>query len=267
MNWWGKLIGGAFGFMLGGPLGALLGGVLGHNFDRGLDRVLGSGPGAHSQERRQLAFFTATFAVMGRVAKADGRVSEDEIGMARQVMAQMRLTEEQRQAAIKLFNEGKQPDFPLDDVLDQFRRECRGTLMLMQMFLEIQILTALADGALAPQEHKLLLYVCERLGVPQRVFEQLVAMVRAQQQYAHQGGAGPAQPRGPRLGDAYAVLGVSESAGDDEVKKAYRKLMSQHHPDKLVAKGLPEEMMEMAKRKTQEIQAAYEQVKRARGMK
>jgi DnaJ like chaperone protein len=257
MNWWGKLIGGAFGFMLGGPLGALLGGVLGHNFDRGLDRVLGSGPGAHSQERRQLAFFTA----------ADGRVSEDEIGMARQVMAQMRLTEEQRQAAIKLFNEGKQPDFPLDDVLDQFRRECRGTLMLMQMFLEIQILTALADGALAPEEHKLLLYVCERLGVPQRVFEQLVAMVRAQQQYARQGGAGHTQPQGPVLRDAYAVLGVSESAGDDEVKKAYRKLMSQHHPDKLVAKGLPEEMMEMAKRKTQEIQAAYEQVKRARGMK
>jgi DnaJ like chaperone protein len=267
MNWWGKLIGGAFGFMLGGPLGALLGGVLGHNFDRGLKRVLGAGPGAHGQERRQLAFFTATFAVMGRVAKADGRVSADEIGMARQVMAQMRLSEEQKQAAIKLFNEGKQPDFPLDDVLDQFRSECRGALMLLQMFLEIQILTALADGTLAPAEHKLLLYICERLGVPQRVFEQLVAMVQAQQHYAHGGGAGPAQPRGPALKDAYAVLGVSDSVDDDAVKKAYRKLMSQNHPDKLVAKGLPEEMMEMAKRKTQEIQAAYEQVKQSRGMR
>lgn len=251
--------------MLGGPLGAVLGAALGHNFDRGLgqvfqDNVLG---GPHSHERTQLAFFTATFSVMGYLAKADGHVSEDEIAMARQVMARMQLSPDQRQAAIKLFNQGKRSDFPLDDALDQFRKECRGRLTLVQMFLEIQIFTALADGVLQSSERKALLHICDRLGIPRRLFEQMVAMVRAQQTYA----GGARQPdRGPSMADAYAVLGVPKSASDDEVKKAYRRLMSRNHPDKLVSKGLPEEMMELAKQKTQEIRAAYDQIKEARGM-
>ena len=91
MNWWGKIIGGAFGFMLGGPLGALLGAVLGHNFDRGMEGAASGQRGWHSQDRIQTAFFTATFAIMGRLCKADGRVSEDEITLARRVMDQMNL--------------------------------------------------------------------------------------------------------------------------------------------------------------------------------
>jgi DnaJ like chaperone protein len=264
MSWWGKLIGGAFGFLLGGPLGAVLGAALGHNFDRGLGQLLGEGGagGAHSHERTQLAFFTATFSVMGHLAKADGRVSEDEIAMARQVMAHMQLSPDQKKAAIELFNQGKRADFPLDDVLEQFRSECRRRLTLIQMFLEIQIFTALADGVLQPSEHRVLLHICDRLNFPRALFEQLVSMVRAQHAYGGAGARGPVG--GPSLKDAYDVLGVSESASDDEIKRAYRRLMNQHHPDKLVAKGLPEEMMELAKRKTQEIQAAYEQVKEAR---
>ena len=123
MSWWGKLVGGTFGFMLGGPLGALLGAALGHNFDKGLGGVSqGFSPG--DQERVQTAFFTATFAVMGRVAKADGVVSVEEIRLAEAVMTQMDLHGDKRQAARQLFNEGKKDDFPLQDVLDQFRREC-----------------------------------------------------------------------------------------------------------------------------------------------
>ena len=107
MGWWGKLVGGAFGFMLGGPLGALLGGVLGHNFDRGLGR-LGQDerfrPG--DRERVQTAFFTATFSVMGHLAKADGRISPQEIALAEAVMAQMDLDGERRRAAIRLYERG-----------------------------------------------------------------------------------------------------------------------------------------------------------------
>lgn len=264
MAWWGKVIGGALGFMLGGPLGAVLGAALGHNFDRGLGMVLRDQQyAAGDTERVQAAFFTATFSVMGHLAKADGRVSETEIALARQVMSQMRLSEEQKQAAIRLFNEGKQPDFPLEGVLDQFRRETHRRRHLIQMFLEIQIYTALADGELHEVERGVLLQICRHLGFSSVQFEQLVAMVQAQQQFA--GGAGPGR-KPASLDDAYAVLGVDKSASDAEVKRAYRRLTSQHHPDKLVAKGLPEEMMEVAKRKTQEIRAAYDRIREARGM-
>lgn len=261
MSWWGKILGGTFGFMLGGPLGALLGAALGNKFDQGfkgvmLDEALGGG----DTERVQAVFFTATFSIMGHLAKADGRVSEDEIALARQVMAQMNLGEAQRKAAIKLFGEGKQDGFPLDEVLEQFRRECHRRRNLIQMFIEILIATAMADGRLDGAERKLLLYIGEQLGFSRTQFERLISMVQAQQHYA---GAEMAK-RGPSLKDAYAVLGIDKDATDAEVKKAYRRLMNQHHPDKLVAKGLPEEMMALAKEKTQEIRAAYDQIKEQR---
>jgi DnaJ like chaperone protein len=270
MSWWGKVVGGAFGYLLGGPLGALLGVAIGHQFDKGLGVALreqGWGTSAAEQERIQAAFFTATFSIMGHIAKADGRVSEDEIFLARQVMARMRLSDAQKKAAIALFSEGKQVGFALDDILDQFKRECHQRRTLLQMFLEIQIFVALADGQLHADERNTLLHICQRLGFSRAVFEQLVAMVQAQQQFAGAAGAGAGYRARATIDDAYAVLGISSAASDADVKKAYRRLISQHHPDKLVSKGLPEEMMQLAKEKTQEIQAAYEQVKQARGMR
>ncbi|HHC73062.1 MAG TPA: co-chaperone DjlA [Thiotrichales bacterium] len=269
MGWWGKIIGGAFGFALGGPLGAMLGAALGHNFDRGLDGVMKEPPpGAGvDPERLQGAFFSAVFSLMGHLAKADGRVSPDEIAMAEGVMAQMHLSAEQRRAAIHLFNEGKRADFPLEEVVAQFRREARGRRTLMQMLLEILIGTALADGDLSPPEHEALWRIAEGLGWRRPLFEQLVAMVQAQRFYGH-AAAGEAGGGGMEaLEQAYALLGISSDAGDAEVKRAYRRLMSQHHPDKLVARGLPEEMLEVAKEKTQEIRAAYDRIKEARGMR
>src|SRR5690606_7546847 len=112
--------------------------------------------GGADVERIQSAFFTATFSIMGHVAKADGRVSEVEIALARDVMRQMRLNPEQRRVAMRLFEEGKQPDFPFHDALTQFKQVCNRRRNLMQMFLEIQVMTALADGQLADQERSLL---------------------------------------------------------------------------------------------------------------
>ncbi|PUB79517.1 MAG: co-chaperone DjlA [gamma proteobacterium symbiont of Ctena orbiculata] len=271
MSWWGKLVGGAFGFMLGGPLGAVLGAALGHHFDKGLrglpDDQISWGPG--DQERVQTAFFTATFSVMGHLAKADGRVSPYEIKMAEALMAQMSLSSEMRQTAIHLFNEGKAEDFPLDDVVAQFRQECHRRQTLIQMFLEIQIQAAYADGRLHKEEESLLLHICALLNVSEFTFRRLERMIRAHYHYqGAAGGAGRAAPRsqGPSLEDAYAILNVTAEASDKEVKRAYRRLISQHHPDKLVSKGLPEEMMKMAAQKTDEIKKAYERVKEARGM-
>ena len=263
MRWWGKLLGGTFGYMLGGPLGAILGVVLGHTFDKGFSGTLSFNPAANT-ERVQTAFFTTTFLVMGHLAKADGRVSESEIKAAQFIMDQMQLGPEQKKVAIGLFNEGKASEFDLDSVIDQFKQECGRRRNLEQMFLEILIATAMADGQLADLEKEMLLKICKKLGFSKIAFERLVAMIQAHQHSSQ--GAGQ-QPRFKSIDDAYAMLGIESSATDSEVKKSYRKLMSQHHPDKLVARGLPEEMIKLATEKTQDIKAAYEEIKKTRDMR
>jgi len=258
MNWWGKLIGGGFGFMLGGPLGALIGMVAGHQLDKGLHAV-DLEPG--NTERVQLAFFTAVFSVMGYLAKADGTVSRSEIQMAENIMGQMNLDANQRKAAIDLFNQGKKADFPLDDILHQFKTESHRRTNLLQMFLEILIATAYADNSLDKAEHSALQDIARQIGFSASQLEHLINMVGAQQQYSHRSAQTSAQSS---LSQAYAVLGVDSEISDSSLKKTYRRLMSQHHPDKLVAKGLPEEMIKIANQKTGEIKAAYEQIKKSR---
>ncbi len=269
LSWWGKLIGGAFGFMLGGPLGAILGVALGHNFDRGMRSLPPGGfsredfaPG--DRERVQTAFFTATFTVMGHLAKADGRVSPAEIRLAERVMQQMELGPDMRETAIRLFNQGKAAEFPLEEVIRQFRAECHGRTTLIQMFLEILLAAAYADGSIEPVEDRMMLHICDMLGISEFEYRRLERMVQAEAGFA--GGGAGARPSGPSLEDAYAVLGVGSGSSDVEIKKAYRRLLSQHHPDKLVSKGLPEEMMKVAAQKTDEIKKAYERVKQERSL-
>ncbi len=267
MSWLGKIIGGTFGFFMGGPLGAVLGAALGHQFDKGmagLDRLETGGFEPGEQPRVQTAFFTATFSVMGHVAKADGQVSPEEIELAKAVMGQMGLPPELRKTAINLFNEGKKSDFPLDAALDQFRNECHRRSTLIQMFIEIQLQAAYADGSLDETEETLLLHICDKLGFSRYKFQRLKVVTEAQRRFSSSWQESHPQSRGPTLGDAYQSLGIEKTASDAEVKKAYRRLMSQHHPDKLVAKGLPEEMMKIATEKTQEIRKAYETIRKAR---
>ena len=254
MAWWGTLLGGTLGYMLGGPLGAMLGAALGGNFDRGIKITDQFDPGA--QERVQAAFFSATFSTMGHIAKADGKVTPDEIASAGHIMSQMQLTADQREAARKLFNEGKNHSFPLDDVLLQFRKECHRRRNLLQVFIEIQISMAMADGHLHTNEKELLVHIGNVLGFSPQQLEHLF-------QFAA-GASHTPEHQTQTLDDAYAILGVSKTASDDEIKKAYRRLMSQHHPDKLVSKGLPEEMIKIATEKTQEIRKAYDLVKNKR---
>jgi DnaJ like chaperone protein len=116
----------------------------------------------------------------------------------------------------------------------------------------------------------LLLQICGRLNISEFVFRRLEQMIRAEYHYAGPDGAHGRQPQQPEalaVKDAYAILNVSAAATDKEVKQSYRRLMNQHHPDKLVAKGLPEEMMKLAAQKTDEIRKAYERIKEVRGMR
>ena len=134
-------------------------------------------------------------------------------------------------------------------------------------FLEIQLAAAWADAHLDAAEHRLLLYVSDRLGFSRLEYQRLEAMARAEAGHTWRSRA--EAPREAReeysVDNAFAILNVTVTATNDEVKKAYRRLMSQHHPDKLVAKGLPEEMIKLATQKTREIRAAYERIREARG--
>lgn len=212
MSWWGKLVGGAFGFMVGGPLGALIGAAIGHNFDSGMKLQATTAPG--DQERVQTAFFTATFSVMGHIAKADGHVSKDEIANARQVMASMELDAEMRKVAINLFQQGKARDFPLDTILEQFRRECHRRQHLIRLFIEIQLQAAYADGKMHQKERAMLLHICQRLGISPDEFDVLAGAAGAERNYGGVSGRDRMS-----LSDAYAILEIPSSSTDKEIKK------------------------------------------------
>jgi DnaJ like chaperone protein len=285
VNWTWKIIGGTLGFVALGPWGVLLGVWVGHQFDigSGLSGVLGRSPDPTAVNA---LFFPTTFRVMGNIAKADGRVSEQEIASARAVMVALHLTPEQRLAAMAYFNEGKQPDFELDAAVARLQAVLAPYPELVNFFMEIQLQAALAGGGLSAMPRARLQRVASRLGLAPAQLARLESILRWRQgggnAGAGPGGAGPGgagpggagyrgqadEAQGPeRLAQAYDLLEADPSMSDDAVVKAYRRQMSRHHPDKLQAKGLPDSMLERAKERTQQIQAAYELIRTRRGMR
>lgn len=265
MRIWGKVLGFLFGFMLSKNLfGAFLGLWLGHMFDRGRGFDFnGITQGEEDDVSRQAVFFYTAFSVMGHVAKAKGQVTNHEIAFASAYMDKLGLNSELRQQAQDAFREGKMAGFPLKERLRKFKRICGNRHDLLLMFLEIQIQVAFSDGDLDNQEREVLHTIAKFLGFSARQLDNLLEMIIAGAAFHQQSGQGYQQSgtgfnNVGQLDNAYKVLGVSKESSKAEIKKSYRKLMSQHHPDKLIAKGLPPAMMEAAKEKTQDIQAAYD---------
>ena len=274
MNWTGKLIGALLGFILTRrPLGVLLGLIVGHFFDQ---RATGGMAGSRVDAATVRAtFFRTAFSVMGHVAKSDGRVSEQDIAAARRIFRQFNLGEADTRAAMECFTQGKDSGFDATGALAELLRVCSGRGDLLRMFLEIQMRAALMGDGLEGAARATLVRVAQALEIGAIEFAHLETVLRLQ-------GYGPAYGPGPTgrgpppdgsaggrdsLAGAYEVLDMPRTASDAEVKKSYRRLMSQNHPDKLVARGLPESMLEVAKQKTQAIQAAYERVRESRGMR
>lgn len=245
-----------FGYLAAGVWGAALGLVAGYWVDRARATPRAGAGGATSIQH---VFFETTFSVMGHLSKADGAVTQAEIGVAEALMARMSLSAQAREEAIACFNRGKRDDFELDAALDRFRRACRWQPNLVRVFLEIQLQTAFADGNVNLAERGLLLRIAERLGLTQQEFARLESLLRG---WYTRGRGAPADR--DTLADAYETLGTAKDAPDAEIKKAYRRLMNQHHPDKLAARGLPTEMMKVAEENTVRIRAAYDTIREAR---
>lgn len=286
--WLGRILGMFFGLLFAKAPGLIMGFVAGYIFDKGYYRVDNEGISwnPYLQHRIQKDFFKATFVVMGRIAKSDGVVSKKEIEVARSIMERMELKEKQRLQAIEYFNLGKDLAYNLNEVLHPLFEECQKKFSLLQLFMEVQIEAAAADGYVGQEELKILRQVSESLGLGQGALEKLLTMYHGRQKFhnwehfarqkaesEYRSNAeqeqrnnhyGQSKRDAEGLAAAYEMLGVDTDCGDDELKKSYRRLLSQHHPDKLVAKGLPEEMIKVANEKTYEIRMAYEQIMEAR---
>jgi len=266
-HWWGKLIGGIIGLMRGSISGAILGIFVGHMVDRFLANLGGV-------NRTRDAFFGAVFSTLGHISKSDGRVTKVEIAAAEQLMRRLQLTDAERQHAIDFFQRGKEAGFDLGATLREFARHSMLRHELRIMFVELLLEAALADGNLSTAEQAVMTQVCTALHIPANIY---AAMLRARQGGAHaspgassgsyQRTQGRAWGQGQSINQSYATLGLNADASTQEIKRAYRKLVGQYHPDKLVSRGLPDEMMDIAKKRVREINAAYDDIKSARGIR
>ena len=254
-----KFIGFIAGFYFFGFFGALLGLFVGSFFDR--VRVYGSGAANPLQNAlRQAVFLETVFIAMGKLAKADGHVSQDEIDHVEQFMQKLNMTAQHRQQAIVWFKQGAAPGFNIDETCKKFMSVCGHTKNLKQVLLVYLIVMALADGHFHPAEEALLADIAAHLGYSPTEFRQLLDMVLNQTHF----GAGKVATAAA-LDDAYKALGVTKDSTDAEIKRAYRKLMSQYHPDKLIGQGVPEDMIAMATEQAKEIQLAHDLIKKSWG--
>ena len=290
MSWFGKLLGGTFGFLMGGPVGAALGAALGHQFDQDQIDPWTNLPGLTPEdvERLQRTFFISLFQVMGYLAKADGRVSDAEIRAARDIMGRMQLPYEIRLMAMQLFNEGKTLRQSFQDALAPFVSEGANHPNLCRQFIAILLEIGMADGKIPPEKECVLLDVCDALRFSRYEYQGLKTRLQANHRFGRYQSHGPNQRRQTHdsdywqrqeqgrqpsldvgrssLKEAYGILGLSASARESEIKRAYRQLISRHHPDKLQAKGATAKEIELATQETQRIQKAYEIISKSRAL-
>lgn len=253
-----KFIGLALGYYLLGFFGAFLGYMIGSSVDRAQAYGIG-GINPLSAGQRQKVFLDTVFILMGKLAKADGHISRDEVDHVEAFIKKMNMTAEHRQEAIDQFKKGSETNFDMTDTLNEFMSSCGHTLNLKQVLLMYLTVMALADGKVDESERNVLEQIALRLGYSRAEFKRILDMVLNQAHFS-QDQTNPADA----LNDAYKALGVSADRSDQEVKRAYRKLMSQHHPDKLIGQGVPEDMIKVATEQAQEIQLAYDLIKKTR---
>ncbi len=267
----GRSFFGAFlGFLVGSFISfKLSGGLLGRLSGFG---NVGGIKGLNTQ--RQSIFFKTVFTLMGTLAKSDGRVSEQEIAHIEKFMSQLNMSTAHRKQAISHFKTGSQVDYEIATLIQEFNAVTASSPNLKQMLMVYLVRVALADGKLHPNEADTMREIALQLGYSATAFEQLLAMLLGQGQFAggHYHSSGPSSAGSQytptsEIDAAYQALGVSKDDSNSQIKKAYRRLIREYHPDKLTGQGLPEEMIKEATARTQEIQTAYDLIKKQREMK
>ena len=262
----GKILGSLLGFLALDVIGGLVGFFVGHLFDSGLVRALRmTGPdGLHELQQE---FFDTTFVMLGYIAKSDGRVSESEIQQAEAMFAHLKLTSSQRASAIKRFKNGAEQNFDPSVELLKFRRTASLRPQVVQTLMLFLVGMAYADGQINSAEMGALTRVANLLGISDNALQRTISMVTAQANFGSHRQRQKYHPQKSQLSKAYKALGVSSGVDDRELKKVFRRLMSENHPDKLSARGVPKEMIDLATERSQSITAAYDLIKAARGLK
>ena len=250
MGWLGKVIGGTIGFALGGPLGAVAGAVFGHAFDSSGQTYIQDGRANLSQgEEAQMAFFLGAFSMLAKLAQADGRVSEEEMDSIEHFMVHdLQLNQQSRSVAITIFNTALQAPGTFQDFARQFYDHFRFQPQLLDLMIDIMLRVSIADGVLSDSEEQLIQSAVHTFNLSDSQYSAI---------------------RSRYVSDVdkyYAILGCSRSDPDDQIKRQYRKLVHEYHPDKIASKGLPEEFTRLAEEKFREIQQAYDAVKNERGI-
>ncbi len=251
MSWMGKLVGGTIGFALGGPLGAVAGAVFGHAFDRN-QPMEGGGRLTYlsTHEEANMTFFVAVFSMLAKLARVDGYVSKAEIATIERFMAEdLRLTPQSRNAAVGIFQTALDSPQTFEDYASQFYEQFRFQPQILDFMLDILFRVSVADGKLTEEAEALIRSAARIFGIGEERYRQIrKAYATDVERY-------------------YAVLGVGKNDPPEQIKKAYRHLVQEYHPDKIAAKGLPEEFTRFAEDKFREIQEAYEKIKEDKGIK
>lgn len=270
--WWGKILGAFFGYLMAHATGALIGILIGNFFDRALCEHFARPLWQQDAEKNpelQGIFLEATFCLLGYLAKADGRVSEEEILQAKRCMERLHLNKKQKDQAQVHFNEGKQAHFNADKILMQLKALSQNKPFLLHTFLDMQYTMAKVDG-MNEKKIRALNLLLVKLGLAplhkQQQFHEdfhfRSANNRQQNHYRYQN----YQSNSTESPDqAHALLGTHATSTQEEVKTAYRRLLSRNHPDKLIAKGASDAEVKTANVKTQAIRKAYEQICESKG--
>lgn len=246
MGWFGKLAFGSMGLMIGGPLGAIAGAALGHHLvDKTENRMIG-GPRLIHTEQTQAAYFVSMFSILGKLARADGAVTRDEIAVVEHFISNLNITETEKQFARQVFNEAKDSRYSIDDFAIQFYQISMGQHTVIVSFLELLFRIAAADNRFHPAEEVALNRIKEIFHISDQQFNNMKAAYFKD------------------AGRFYEILNCTPDCSNEEIKASYKKLVKDFHPDTIVSKGLPEEFTEFATKRFLEVQEAYENIRHER---